>query len=120
MRLFLLPMIAIGLVAVDQADEPSERAMRAAFETRLAVDVRNALDFVAETAGREGVERVRAAGTDRFELRTFSKHDCVRSEAGYTCAFDVDLSVVNGSIRQTFTGRFVSGPGGLLTYVHES
>ena len=118
MRLFMLPIIIATLFAVDQPVEPSEHAMRAAFEMRLTNDVQNALAFVAETAGPEGVERVRAAGTDQFAIHTFKKHDCVRSEAGHLCDFAVELTVVTGMIQQTLKGRFLSAPGGQLTFVH--
>lgn len=118
MRSFTLPILVAALFAVDQPAEPSELAMRAAFETRLARDVQNALAYVEETAGRDGVERVRAAGTDRFAIRSFRKHDCVRSEDGHVCGFAVELSVVTGTIQQTLKGRFQAGPGGQLTFIH--
>jgi hypothetical protein len=120
MRLFLWPLIAANLVAADKPVEPTESAMRSAFEMRLTQDVRNALAYVAETAGEEGVERVRAAGTDQFAIRTFRKHDCVTSEAGHLCDFEVELAVVNGMIQQTVKGRFLSGPAGALTFQHDS
>lgn len=120
MRLFMLPVLVATLFAADQPVEPSEHAMRAAFETRLALDVQNALAFVQETAGEAGVQRVRAAGTDQFAIRTFRKHDCVRGEIGHTCGFEVELAVVTGTIQQTLRGRFLSGPGGLLTFAHAS
>jgi hypothetical protein len=118
MRLFLLPTIVASLFAADQPVEPSEHAMRAAFEIRLTEDVQNAMAYVAETSGPEGVERVRAAGTDQFEIRTFKKQDCVRNESGYVCDFAVELSVVNGMIQQTLKGRFLPGPSGQLTFIH--
>jgi hypothetical protein len=117
MRLFLLPIIA-SLFAAEQPVEPSENAMRTAFESRLTQDVQNALAYVAETAGEEGLERVRAAGTDQFAIRGFRKQTCSPGETGYVCDFDVELTVVNGMIQQSLKGRFVAGPAGDLTFQH--
>jgi hypothetical protein len=120
MRLFMLPVIVATLFGLDQPVEPSELAMRTAFETRLTTDVQNALAYVEETVGRDGVERVRAAGTDQFAIRSFKKNDCARSDAGHVCDFAVELTVVTGMIQQTLKGRFLTGPGGQLTFVHAS
>ena len=100
MRVLMVPMVAVGLLVCDQSDEPRESAMRAAFTTKLAADVQGALDFVAETTGRDGVARIREAGTERFQVRSFKKLDCWRAELdfGHVCAFAVDIAVVNGSI----------------------
>jgi hypothetical protein len=118
MRLFLLPIIA-SLFAAEQPVEPSESAMRTAFESRLTRDVQNALAYVAETEGEEGVERVRAAGTDQFTIRGFKKQACAASETGHVCDFDIELTVVNGMIQQSLKGRFVAGPSGDLTFQHD-
>lgn len=120
MRLFLLPTIVASLFAADQPVEPSEHAMRAAFEFRLTEDVNNALAYVAETSGIEGVQRVRAAGTDQFAVRSFKKQSCSRAEAGHVCDFAVEVAVVNGMIQQTIKGRFLIGPAGQLTFVQAS
>ena len=120
MRVLALPVVLLGLVTVDQSNEPSESAMRVAFEARLTAQVQSALDFVAETSGPEGIARVREAGTDRFEMRAFRKLDCLRDDAGHICGFAVDISVVNGAIQKTLKGRFLSGPGGRLTFTQES
>jgi hypothetical protein len=120
MRVFMVPLIAFGLVIADRSDEPSEQAMRSAFEMKLAAQVQSALDFVAETSGADAVEKLRQAGTDRFAVRTFKKQDCLRGEAGYVCAFAVDLTVVTGTIQQTVRGRFQPGPDGQLTFTQES
>jgi hypothetical protein len=116
MRVFMVPMVAIGVLVCDRSDEPRETAMRAAFQVRLAADVQGALDFIAETSGPDGVTRVRSSGTDRFEIRSFKKLDCRRNEGepGHVCAFAVDVSVVNGSIQRTLQGRFMSGRNGLV------
>jgi hypothetical protein len=119
MRLFLWPLVAANLVAADKPVEPTESAMRTAFEIRLTQDVQNALAYVAETAGEEGLERVRAAGTDQFAIHSFKKNDCVASEAGHLCGFDVELAVVSGMIQQTVKGRFLAGPTGELTFRHD-
>ena len=120
MRIFMMPLIAFGLISIDPPEEPSESAMRAAFEARLTAQVENAMAFLAESSGAEAVERVRQAGTDRFTVREFTKRDCTKGEAGHVCAFAVDLTVVSGSIRQTVTGRFAPGPDGRLTFTQES
>jgi hypothetical protein len=120
MRLLMLPLLAIGLTAVDQPSEPGETAMRAAFEAKLRAQVASALDFVAETAGPDGVARIKAAGTDRFQVQGFRKLDCHRDEMGYVCNFAVDVSVTNGLIQHTLKGRFEQGPGGSLTFAQES
>lgn len=120
MRLLMVPLIAFGMIAVDQPDEPSESAMRAAFELRLAAQVESAMDFLAETQGPQAVERVRQAGTDQFTVRSFTKKDCQRGENGYICAFAVDLAVINGTIQQTVRGRFTPAPDGRLTFTQES
>ena len=67
-------------------------------------------NFSKRPAGPQAVARVREAGTDRFEVRTFKKLDCVRDKAGHLCNFSVDVSVVNGVIEQTVKGHFVPGP----------
>ena len=69
---------------------------------------------MAETGGPEAAEKVRAAGTDRFEVRGFRKLTCHAVEDGsYRCAFAVDLSVLNGELRRLVNGRFFNGPNGL-------
>lgn len=120
MRVFLVPLVAFGMISLDPTDEPSEGDMRAAFELRLAAQVESAMDFLAETQGAAAVERVRQAGTDQFAVRSFAKKDCQRGETGYICAFAVDLTVVNGTIQQTVKGRFMPGPDGRLTFTQES
>ena len=120
MRIFMMPLIAFGLISVEPPQEPSESAMRAAFEAKLTAQVESAMEFLAETSGVEAVERVRQAGTDRFTVRQFTKRDCAKGGAGHVCAFAVDLTVVSGSIRQTVTGRFTPGPDGRLIFTQES
>jgi hypothetical protein len=119
MRIFLVPLIAYALAPADLPAEPSERAMRLAFEATLQTQVQNVLEFLEETAGPQAVARVREAGTDRFEVRAFKKLECARDEAGHVCHFAVDVSVVSGVIEQTIKGRFMPGSGRNLTFVQD-
>jgi hypothetical protein len=120
MRVLLIPAVIVGVLAVTGSDEPTESAMRVAFETTLAAQVRSALDFVAETGGPAALDKVRAAHTDEFDIRSFTKLDCVPSVAkpGHVCDFAVRIGVVNGLLEQTLTGRFYAGPDGLV-FVNE-
>ena len=53
--------------------------MRSAFEASVCRRrCRTSLEFLEETGGPAAVARVREAGTDRFEVRTFKKLDCAR------------------------------------------
>lgn len=116
----MIPIITLGMVVMDGSDEPSEMAMRAAFAAKLAAQVQGALDYVAETGGAEAVEKVRAAGTDRFEIRSFTKLDCARSdELGHVCGFAVEVGTVGGPLQHSLRGRFFSGPRGLV-FAHEA
>jgi len=114
MKTLALPLIALSLAAYSYADEPAAGQLRIAFEKRLAADVESALAFVAETGGPAAVEQVRAAGTDRFAIRTFRKLDCARLDEGrgFVCGFAVDIDVVNGVLHRTLSGYFLPGPNG--------
>jgi len=116
MRVLLIPTVIVGVLAVTGPDEPTESAMRAAFETTLAAQVRSALDFVAETGGQAAIDKVRAARTDEFDIRSFTKLNCAPSaaKAGHVCDFAVRIGVVTGLMEQTMTGRFYAGPHGLV------
>ena len=62
MRVLGIPFVILGVLAATgstSSDEPSESAMRAAFETRLGAQVRSVLDFVAETGGEEAQKNPR-------------------------------------------------------------
>jgi hypothetical protein len=120
MRVLLIPTVIVGVLAVTGSGEPTESAMRAAFETTLAAQVRSALDFVAETGGQAAIDKVRAARTDEFDIRAFTKLNCALSAAkpGHVCDFAVRIGVVNGLLEQTMTGRFYAGPHGLV-FVNE-
>ncbi len=107
MRLWTIPIVALGAVAISVSDEPTEGAMRAAFAASLATQVQSALDFVAETGGPEAVSKVREAGSDKFAIGGFRKLGCRQGrDGGYLCRFSVDIVVVGGHIREELTGRF--------------
>lgn len=122
MRVWTLPVVALGVTvaSLSVSDEPNERAMRAAFEASLTAQVRNALDFVAESSGPEAVAKVREAGTDRFEIRSFRKLYCMSGEKlGHVCSFAVDIGVRDGSLREILLGRFFLRDDG-LAFTHDA
>ncbi|MGZ3410140.1 MAG: hypothetical protein ACXWJW_04390 [Xanthobacteraceae bacterium] len=119
MRIFLVPLIAFAVSPAEQFSEPSESAMRRAFEASLQSQVQNVLEYLQETGGAQAVERVKEVGTDRFEVRSFKKLDCERDANGHVCSFSVDVSVVSGEIAQRVRGHFVSGPDHGLTFVQD-
>jgi hypothetical protein len=119
MRLFLVPFAAFVLAPPGQSPEPTERAMRIAFEQRLQVQVDNAIEFLSETGGPAAVERIRAAGMDRFEVSTFRKLDCTPDNDGFRCSFQVDMTLATGPLGQKISGRFGPGPDGHLTFVQD-
>ncbi len=120
MRVWTVPAVIAGVLAMTSSDEPSEAAMRAAFAASLATEVQSALAYVAETGGEEALARVRAARTDEFEIRAFTKLDCARSAGtggdgrGQVCDFRVRIGVVSGEFERTLAGRFFAGPHGLV------
>ena len=116
MRVWTLPAVAVGIIAATGfSDEPSEAAMRSAFQATLTADVRAALDFVAATGGEAALARVRAARTDAFVIRGFTKLACRPGPGatGHVCGFSVRIAVMSGEIERTITGRFYQGPRGL-------
>jgi hypothetical protein len=114
MRVLAIPAVALVLTAGTYSDEPTELQMRDAFERTLTEQVRGAVAYVAETGGPGAVEKVRAAGTDRFEVRGFRKQTCAAiDDGGYRCTFAVDLGVFNGELHRRISGRFFRGPDGL-------
>jgi hypothetical protein len=121
MRLSAISVVALLLTVGHGSDEPSEAAMKRAFSARLMGDVARALEFAGETGGAEALARIRAAGTDRFDIRSFTKRDCTRVQEyrGHVCGFAVDIDAAGGMVRHTLTGRFHSGLGGLV-FVYES
>lgn len=122
MRVWTVPIVALGvtMASFSFSDEPSETAMRAAFEANLTAQVQNALDFVAESNGPDAVAKVREAGTDRFEIRTFRKLYCRPGEkAGFVCGFAIDIGVRDGAVQETLVGRFFFGDAG-LAFTHDT
>jgi hypothetical protein len=94
--------------------------MRAAFASTLASEVQSALDFAAESGGEEALARIRAARTDTFDIRSFTKLDCApdRRDGGHVCDFAVRIGVETGLLERTMAGRFYAGPQGLM-FVNE-
>ena len=122
MRVWTLPVVALGVMtaSLNLDAQPSEGAMRAAFEASLAVQVRNALDFVAESGGPEALAKVQDAGNDRYEIRTFRKLYCLAGDkVGFVCSFAVDIGVRDGLLQHILLGRFVPREGG-LAYTSET
>jgi hypothetical protein len=115
MRVFVFPLATLAVIAGGFTDEPSEAQMKLAFETSLSIQVRNALDFIADVNGREALTKIKEVGSDRFAIRSFRKLDCARtgSEAGYLCSFAVDVELMNGNIERRMNGRFSPSLGGL-------
>jgi len=120
MRILTLPTVLVGVLAVSGSDEPSAAEMRSAVEARLTAQVQSVLDYVAETGGEEALARVRAARTDVFDVRSLTKLDCTTSadKPGHLCEFAVRIGVVSGELQATMTGRFYTGPRGLV-FVNE-
>jgi hypothetical protein len=120
MRILTLPAVLAGVLAVSGSEEPSAADMRSAFQATLTAQVRSVLDYVGETGGEEALARVRAARTDEFDIRSFTKLDCAASAAqpGHVCEFAVRVGVVTGELQATMRGRFYAGPRGLV-FVNE-
>jgi len=116
MRVWTVPAVVAGALVMSGSGEPSEAAMRAAFEATLAGEVHSVLAFVGETGGEAALARVRAARTDTFDIRAFAKLGCAPSAAGegHMCDFAVRVGVADGELARTLTGRFYAGPHGLV------
>jgi hypothetical protein len=122
MRVWTLPIVALGvaMASLSMDDQPGEHAMRIAFESNLAAQVRSALDFAAETGGQDAVNRIREARTDYFEIRTFRKLYCMSGEkSGHVCAFAVDIGLRDGALHQILLGRFFRRDDGLV-FTHDA
>ena len=122
MRVWTLPIVALGvaMASLSMEDQPGEHAMRVAFESSLAAQVRSALDFAAETGGQDAVNRIREARTDYFEIRTFRKLYCMSDDkSGHVCAFAVDIGLRDGSLQQILLGRFFQRDDG-LAFTHDA
>lgn len=117
MKLWAIPAaITAALICTSGAplNEPSERDMRAAFEGVLSLQVRNALDFAAESGGADTLDKIRENRTDLFAISAFRKLKCETEAAGgHRCDFHVDLSLSSGRLERTLSGRFVGGTDGL-------
>ncbi|MDQ2078865.1 hypothetical protein RA307_01615 [Xanthobacteraceae bacterium Astr-EGSB] len=116
MRVWTLPIVALGvaMASLSMDDQPGEYAMRTAFESSLAAQVRSALDFAAETGGQDAVNKIREARTDYFEIRTFRKLYCMSGDkGGHMCAFAVDIGLRDGTLQQILLGRFFQRDDGL-------
>ena len=117
MRVFVLPVAVLVIIASGYSDEPSEAQMRRAFETSLALQVRSALDFVAETDGAQAAQKIQQAGGDRFTVRSLRKRACTRAAGSYMCSFAVDVELTTGPIERLLNGRFAPRPGGGLAFI---
>ena len=120
MRVWTVPVVIAGVLAMAGCDEPSEAAMRVAFEASLASDVQSALAYIAETGGEAALARVRAARTDAFDVRDFTKLRCAPSVSNdgaagaHLCEFSVRIAVTGGELDRILTGRFYASPRGLV------
>lgn len=108
MRALVVILIAIGVIFYAHSNAPSEIQMRDAFQHYLADQTAQTVEFIQETGGSGAVERVKAAGYDRFEIRAFRKLECQQSQqnTGYDCTFNVDIDLANGMLHRALEGRF--------------
>jgi hypothetical protein len=108
MRAFIVISIAIGVIFYAHSRTPTEIQMRDAFEHYLVDQTAQTVQFIQETAGASAVERVKAIGNDRFEIRAFRKLECqqARAKSGYDCTFNVDIDLANGMMHRALEGRF--------------
>jgi hypothetical protein len=114
MRALIVISIAIGVIFYAHSNAPSEIQMRDAFEHYLVDQTAQTVQFIQETGGPSAVERVKASGNDRFEIRAFRKLECqqARAKPGYDCAFKVDIELANGMMRRALEGRFYNASMG--------
>ena len=115
MRALVVIMIAIGVILYGHSNAPTEFQMRDAFEHYLVDQTAQTVEFIQETGGPGAVERVKAAGNDRFEIRAFRKLECQQSptKPGYDCTFNVDIDLANGMMHRALAGRFYNTSTGL-------
>ena len=115
MRVLVLPLVAVGVIFYAHSNAPTENQMRGAFEHYLTDQVAQTVEFIQETGGPSAVERVKAAGTDQFEIRAFRKLECQQSRAksGYDCTFNVDIDLTNGMMHRALEGRFYNTSTGI-------
>ena len=122
MRALVFPVIAVGVIFLTHAEEPTENKMRGAFERSLAAEVADTMAFIGESGGHEAVERVSKAEYDRFKIRYFRKVNCqpTATNSGFDCAFTVNIILANGPIERSLKGRFYNVPAGLQFALDES
>jgi hypothetical protein len=115
MRALVVILIAIGVIFYVHSNAPTEMQMRDAFEHYLADQTAQTVEFIQETGGPSAVERVKAVGNDRFEIRAFRKLECQQSRAkpGYDCTFSVDIDLANGMMHRALEGRFYNTSTGI-------
>ena len=115
MRALVVIMIAIGVILYGHSNAPTEFQMRDAFEHYLVDQTAQTVEFIKETGGPSAVERVKAAGNDRFEIRAFQKLKCQQSptKPGYDCTFNVDIDLANGTMHRALAGRFYNTSTGI-------
>ena len=115
MRALVVILIAIGVIFYGHSYAPTEFQMRDAFEHYLADQTAQTVEFIQETGGPSAVERVKAAGNDRFEIRAFQKRECQqsRAKAGYDCTFNVDIELANRMMHVALEGRFYNTSTGI-------
>jgi FlaG/FlaF family flagellin (archaellin) len=115
MRALVVIMIAIGVILYGHSNAPTELQMREAFEHYLVDQTAQTVEFIQETGGPGAVERVKAAGNDRFEIRAFRKLECQQSptKSGYDCTFNVDIDLANGTMHRALAGRFYNTSTGI-------
>ena len=115
MRALVVIMIAIGVILYGHSNAPTEFQMRDAFEHYLVDQTAQTVEFIQETGGPSAVERVKAAGNDRFEIRAFRKLECQQSptKPGYDCTFNVDIDLANGMMHRALAGRFYNTSTGI-------
>jgi hypothetical protein len=108
MRTLIVISIAIGVIFYAHSNTPTEIQMRDAFEHYLVDQTAQTVQFIQETNGRSAVERIKAVGNDRFEIRAFRKFECqqAQSKPGYHCTFNVDINLANGLMHRALEGRF--------------
>ena len=95
--------------------------MRNAFEHYLADQTAQTVEFIQETGGASAVERIKATGNDRFEIRAFQKRECQqsRAKAAYDCTFNVDIDLANGMMHRALEGRFYNTSTGITVELVE-
>ena len=115
MRVLILPLVAVGVIFYAHSNAPTENQMRGAFEHYLTDQVAQTVEFIQQTGGPSAVERVKAVGNDKFEIRAFRKLECQQSRAkpGYDCTFNVDIDLANGMMHRALEGRFYNTSTGI-------